>query len=85
MKPASSSSPSEVEERHADFAQLLWSFPLLVGVRGAAGVLVQHTEQSQTQDGLQGQNRDRDRENDPETQEHRGRGEETTLTFGLNL
>lgn len=80
VKPAASSSsfssPSEVEEWHADFAQLLWSFPLLVGVWGATGILIQQPEQSQTQDGLQGQDRYRYRETDPETQEYRVKGEE---------
>lgn len=47
------SSPSEVKERHRDFAQQLRRFSLLVGVRGAAGILVQNPKQSQAQYGLQ--------------------------------
>lgn len=61
------SSPSEVKERHRDFAQQLWSFPLFVGVWGAAGVLVQHPEQSQAQYGLQWENSYCYGEVDPET------------------
>lgn len=48
--------PSKVKERHRDFAQQFWSFPLFVGVWGAAGILVQHPEQSEAQYGLQGEN-----------------------------
>lgn len=55
-------SPAEVKQGHGDFAQQLRAFPLLVGVWGAAGVLVEQPKQRQAEHGLQRQHSHRDGE-----------------------
>ena len=46
--------PSEIKQRHGDSGQQLWTLALLVGVGGAAGILVEDPKQGETQHGLQG-------------------------------
>lgn len=80
------SSPSEVKQRHRHLSQKLWSFPLFVGVRRTAGVLVQHTEHTETQDRLQREHRHRHGKTDPggdkEQSEERGERRESRRTAG---